>query len=54
MLIMKFFSWNMRELNALPKQRIVRKKIEQEKPNMVMLQETKCDSNNMRKITRKI
>jgi exonuclease III len=53
MLIMRIFSWNMRGLNALSKHRILKKKIDQEKEDIVMLQETKCDNNNMKKIAKK-
>lgn len=52
---MKIFSWNIRGLNAASKHRILRKKRNQVNTNLVMLQETKCDSRNMQElIIRKI
>jgi exonuclease III len=51
---MKIFSWNIRGLNVASKHRILRKNLDQEKEDIVMLQETKCDSRNMELIARKI
>jgi hypothetical protein len=51
---MKIFSWNIRGLNVASKHRILRKKLNQVNADLVMLQETKCDSRNMELIARKI
>jgi exonuclease III len=54
MLNMKITSWNIRGMNSLSKQRMLKKNNLQEKEDIVMIQETKCDSENMERITQKI
>jgi exonuclease III len=44
---MKIFSWNIRGLDAASKYRILMKNIDQEKTDITLLQETKCDDRNM-------
>jgi len=51
---MKIFPWNIRGLTVASKHRVLRKKLHQEKEDIVMLQETKCDSRYMELIARKI
>jgi exonuclease III len=54
MLIMNITSWNIRGMNSLSKQRMIRKRISQEKVDIVLLQETKCDEENIKRITQRI
>ena len=41
---MKLLSWNIRGLNSPGKQKILKNMIQKEKPNILFLQETKCNS----------
>jgi exonuclease III len=50
---MKLISWNVCGLNAPSKHRMLKKRITQEKVEIVMIQETKCDRETMGKITKK-
>jgi exonuclease III len=54
MLMMKVISWNMWGLKAPSKQRTLKKKLNQEKVDFMLLQETKCDRETMRKIANKV
>jgi exonuclease III len=51
---MNIISWNVRGLNAPSKHRMLRKRIIQEKAEIVMLQETKCDMRTIRSIAQKV
>ena len=44
---MQVLSWNARGLGSLRKQRLLKKKIMQEKPDLVFLQETKCTNQKL-------
>jgi hypothetical protein len=46
---MKIMSWNVRGLNALSKHRMLKKGLHR-RMEVVMIQETKCDKVNMKKI----
>jgi exonuclease III len=50
---MKLLSWNVRDLNSLRKHHMLRKRINQEKPTIVLLQETKCDKETMTTLAKK-
>jgi exonuclease III len=39
---MKILSWNIRGLNARSKQTLLKDRIRKEKPDILLLQETKC------------
>lgn len=39
---MKIISWNLRGIQSKSRQRSLRNRLEEEKPDTVMLQETKC------------
>jgi hypothetical protein len=54
MLIMKITFWNIRGMNDLSKQRMLKKKILGMKADIVLLQETKCDKGNIIWITQRI
>ena len=49
---MKLVSWNIRGCNSPLKRRLLKRKINKEKPTIVFLQETKCSSEEMTKISR--
>jgi exonuclease III len=51
---MKLISWNVRGLNAPSKHKMLKKRINQEKAEVVLIQETKCDKVTMIRITKKI
>jgi len=51
---MKLLSWNVRGLNSASKHRMLKNVIQQEKPTIVFLQETKSNSTILEKILRKI
>ena len=51
---MKVLSWNARGLGSLRKQRLLKKKITQEKPDMVFLQETKCTIQKQNELTKRL
>lgn len=51
---MKILSWNARGLNNQKKQRLLRKKVVDEQPNMIFLQETKCSSQIMKATSKKV
>jgi exonuclease III len=51
---MKITSWNIREMNSSSKQRMLKSKISRMKMDIILHQETKCDNDNMERITRKI
>jgi exonuclease III len=44
---MKVISWNVRGINGLNKHRMLRRKIHQEKPTILLIQETKSNSENL-------
>jgi exonuclease III len=54
MLIMKITSWNIRGMNALSKQWMLKKRISMDKVDIVLLKETKCDEGNIKRITQRI
>jgi exonuclease III len=54
MLIMKITSWNIRGMNDPSKQWMMKKIISMMKVDIVLLQETKCDKGNIRRITQRI
>jgi exonuclease III len=54
MLIMKITSWNIRGMKFLYKQIMMKKKIPMMKADIVLLQETKYDEGNIRRITQRI
>ena len=51
---MKVLSWNVRGLGSLRKQRLLKKKIMQEKPNLVFLQETKCTNQKLDELAKRL
>lgn len=51
---MKITSWNIRGLNSLNKQRLLKRKLQQEKPDIMFIQETKCTSVQLEAISRKL
>jgi len=51
---MNIMSWNVRGLNALSKHRMLKKIIAQERVEVMMIHETKCDKETIRKITQKV
>lgn len=51
---MKLISWNIRGLNSLGKRRILKNMMRQEKPQILFLQETKCNSYAVKSIAAKI
>jgi exonuclease III len=50
---MKIISWNVRGLNNPRKQRCLKTLIDDEKPSIMMIQETKCNSITMEKLATK-
>jgi len=51
---MKVISWNARGLNSQAKQRILKRKFQKEKPDIMFIQETKCTNNNMGNISKRL
>ena len=51
---MKIVSWNIRGCNHPRKTRTLTRKIKQEQPDILVLQETKCSFESMQKIWQKI
>ena len=51
---MKLVSWNIRGCNSPLKKRLLKRKIDKEKRAIVFLQETKCDSEEMTKISERV
>ena len=51
--LMKLVSWNVRGLNSPKKYRMIKSMIEQERPQIIFLQETKCNSEALGKILTK-
>jgi len=51
---MKLISWNIRGLNGPGKNRILKNMIKQEKPQIVFLQETKCNSSALDRFAAKV
>eukprot|EP00253_Pinus_taeda_P001472 PITA_01472 len=51
---MKIISWNARGLNSQAKHRILKRKIQCHKPEIMFLQETKCSSPNITNLCRKL
>jgi len=45
---MKIVSWNIRGTNGLQKKRLLRKRIKEDQPTILMLQETKCEGNTLK------
>jgi len=54
MLIMKVLSWNARMLNSPKKQCLLKKKVQKEQPDIAVFHETKCSSNTMVNISKKL
>lgn len=50
---MKLVSWNVRGLNSPAKHRMIKKMIQQDRPSIIYLQETKCSSTVLEKILNK-
>lgn len=50
---MKLISWNIRGLNNPRKGRLLKNMLMQEKPSILFLQETKCNSTVLEKIAAK-
>ena len=50
---MKIISWNIRGCKSPLKTRILKRKIEVEKPWIILLQETKCSGEELAKVARK-
>jgi exonuclease III len=53
-LIMKITSWNIRGMNSSSKQILLKSKVSKLKASIILLQETKCDEVNTRRITKRI
>ena len=51
---MKIISWNARGLSSRAKHRILKRKIQKYKPDIMFLQETKCSSPNISNLCRKL
>eukprot|EP00253_Pinus_taeda_P008283 PITA_08283 len=51
---MKIISWNARGLNGQAKQRVLKRKFQKFNPEIMFIQETKCNSSSMAKINKKI
>ena len=51
---MMLVSWNIRGFNSPLKKRLLKRKIDKEKPAIVFLQETKCNSEEMSKISKRV
>eukprot|EP00253_Pinus_taeda_P010671 PITA_10671 len=51
---MKIVSWNARGLNSLAKQRLLQRKFQREKPDIMFIQETKCATTHMANISKKL
>ena len=51
---MKVVSWNIRGCNNPLKKRLLKRKIDKEEPAIVLLQETKCGSEEMTKISKRV
>jgi exonuclease III len=51
---MKITSWNIRGMNGSSKQRLIKSKLSRMKADIILLQETKCDEGNIRRITQRI
>lgn len=51
---MKIVSWNARGLNSQAKQRLLKRKFQKEKPDIMFIQETKCDINHMENISKRL
>ena len=51
---MKIISWNTRGLNSQVKQRLLKRKLQQEKPDIMLIQETKCATDQLENITKKL
>lgn len=51
---MKLVSWNIRECDSPLKKILLKRKIDKEKPAIIFLQETKCSSEEMTKISRQV
>ena len=50
---MEILSWNIRGLNSLRKQRLLKKKVKIENLDIIFLQETKCSNKKMKEVCRK-
>ena len=51
---MKVISWNARGLNSQAKQRLLKRKVQREKPDIIFVQETKCASNIIDNVSKKL
>jgi len=50
---MKVISWNVRGINGQTKQRLLKRKVQKEKPDIIFVQETKCANNIIQIVNRK-
>jgi len=51
---MKIILWNARGLNSQAKHRILKRKIQKYRPEIMFLQETKCSSSSINNLCRKL
>eukprot|EP00253_Pinus_taeda_P023436 PITA_23436 len=51
---MKVFSWNVRGLNGQTKQRLLKRNVQHEKPDLILVQESKCANNIIQIVNRKV
>ena len=51
---MKVISWNARGLNSQMKRRLLKKKVQKNKPDIIFVQETKCASSTIHNISKKL
>ena len=51
---MKIISWNARGLDSQAKQRLLKRKFQKEKPDIMFIQETKCAINHMVNISKRL
>eukprot|EP00253_Pinus_taeda_P034305 PITA_34305 len=51
---MRVISWNVRGLNGQTKQRLLKRKVQKEKTDIIFVQETKCASNIIKNVSRKL
>ena len=51
---MKVISWNARGLNSQTKQRLLKRKLQKENPDIIFVQETKCASNIIDNVSKKL
>jgi len=51
---MKIISWNARGLNNQAKHGILKRKFQKEKPDIIFIQETKCDNTSMANFSKRL